>query len=292
MATYCQTLRNIADWLDDVDAPVSESQLVLQLLRGLPDDLQAQTSWMQFQQPQPNFLQVRSALLLLERQRLHSIETGTALLAGRTSGQPGTNQQQPHGRTGGVADPAAGRGYPGRGCGRGGQGRGRGRGRNSGGQRHSDGYGSWNSPNQNPNPTPGLLGPRPPPTPTPILLPTSPTPTHPKLPQISPPPATYYPYPTAPLTPVPYPSPLTYPQAPTPTPTALAHNFDTMSLQEPTWLMDTGASHHIASDPGTISHVSSQSLNSLLHITVGNGSKVSTMAVGNHFFPTNPPFIP
>ncbi|RAL45127.1 hypothetical protein DM860_015533 [Cuscuta australis] len=68
MATYCQTLRNIADWLDDVDAPVSESQLVLQLLRGLPDDLQAQTSWMQFQQPQPNFLQVRSALLLLERQ--------------------------------------------------------------------------------------------------------------------------------------------------------------------------------------------------------------------------------
>ncbi|RAL42440.1 hypothetical protein DM860_016727 [Cuscuta australis] len=57
MATYCQTLRNIADWLDDVDAPVSESQLVLQLLRGLPDDLQAQTSWMQVQQPQPNFLQ-------------------------------------------------------------------------------------------------------------------------------------------------------------------------------------------------------------------------------------------
>ncbi|RAL47390.1 hypothetical protein DM860_013355 [Cuscuta australis] len=149
MATYCQTLRNIADWLDDVDAPVSESQLVLQLLRGLPDDLQAQTSWMQFQQPQPNFLQVRSALLLLERQRLHSIETGTALLAGQTSGQPATNRQQPHGRTG-VADPAAGRGYPGRGGGRG-----RGRGRNSSGQRHSDGYGSWNSPSQNPNPTPG-----------------------------------------------------------------------------------------------------------------------------------------
>ncbi|VFQ85211.1 unnamed protein product [Cuscuta campestris] len=113
MATYCQTLRNIADWLDDVDAPVSESQLVLQLLRGLPDDLQAQTSWMQFQQPQPNFLQVRSALLLLERQRTHSIETGTALLAGRTSGQPGTNQQ--HGRTGGMTELVAGRGYPGRG---------------------------------------------------------------------------------------------------------------------------------------------------------------------------------
>ncbi|RAL37997.1 hypothetical protein DM860_000691 [Cuscuta australis] len=157
MATYCQTLRNIADWLDDVDAPVSESQLVLQLLRGLPDDLQAQTSWMQFQQPQPNFLQVRSALLLLERQRSHSIETGTALVTGRTGGQPGPNQQQqPHGRTSGAAEPAGNRGYPGRGGGgRGGHGRGRGRGRSSGGQRHSDGYGPWNSPNQNPNPTPG-----------------------------------------------------------------------------------------------------------------------------------------
>ncbi|VFQ68848.1 unnamed protein product [Cuscuta campestris] len=41
MATYCQTLQNIADWLDDVDAPVPESQLVLQMLRGLPEDLQA-----------------------------------------------------------------------------------------------------------------------------------------------------------------------------------------------------------------------------------------------------------
>ncbi|VFQ66939.1 unnamed protein product [Cuscuta campestris] len=36
MATYCQTLQNIADWLDDVDAPVSESQLMLQMLRGYP----------------------------------------------------------------------------------------------------------------------------------------------------------------------------------------------------------------------------------------------------------------
>ncbi|VFQ62470.1 unnamed protein product [Cuscuta campestris] len=39
IAAYCQTLRNLADWLDDVDATVSEQQLVLQVLRGLPDDL-------------------------------------------------------------------------------------------------------------------------------------------------------------------------------------------------------------------------------------------------------------
>ncbi|VFQ62596.1 unnamed protein product [Cuscuta campestris] len=42
ISTYCQTLRNIADWLDDVDAPVTENQLVLQALRGLPDDLSKQ----------------------------------------------------------------------------------------------------------------------------------------------------------------------------------------------------------------------------------------------------------
>ncbi|VFR02089.1 unnamed protein product [Cuscuta campestris] len=32
MAVYCQTVRNLADWLDDVDATVSEQQLVLQIL--------------------------------------------------------------------------------------------------------------------------------------------------------------------------------------------------------------------------------------------------------------------
>ncbi|VFQ66188.1 unnamed protein product [Cuscuta campestris] len=39
MAAYYQELGNIADWLDDVDAPVSEHQLILQMLRGLVGDL-------------------------------------------------------------------------------------------------------------------------------------------------------------------------------------------------------------------------------------------------------------
>ncbi|VFQ62377.1 unnamed protein product [Cuscuta campestris] len=51
IATYCQTLRNIADWLDDVDAPVTKNQLVLQTLRGLPEDLGSQASFLQFQKP-------------------------------------------------------------------------------------------------------------------------------------------------------------------------------------------------------------------------------------------------
>ncbi|VFR01353.1 unnamed protein product [Cuscuta campestris] len=140
MATYCQTLRNIADWLDDDDAPVSESQLVLQMLRGLPKDLQAQTSFLQFQQPLPNFLQTRSALLLLDRKR-QSItdDAGTALLAGRTGGPHYGTSSGGFGRGSGALGSghnggSGGRGQQGRNSGRGGGGRGRGRGRNSGSQ--------------------------------------------------------------------------------------------------------------------------------------------------------------
>ncbi|VFQ75423.1 unnamed protein product [Cuscuta campestris] len=77
MATYCQELRNIADWLDDVDAPVSEHQLVLQMLRGLPDDLQAQTSFLQFQDPMSSFLQVRSAADSPGRHKQHGAASRT-----------------------------------------------------------------------------------------------------------------------------------------------------------------------------------------------------------------------
>ncbi|VFQ60445.1 unnamed protein product [Cuscuta campestris] len=60
MAAYCQQLQNLADWMDDFDAPVSQHQLVLQMLRGLPADLQAQTSFLQFQDPMPTFQHQRT----------------------------------------------------------------------------------------------------------------------------------------------------------------------------------------------------------------------------------------
>ncbi|VFQ83882.1 unnamed protein product [Cuscuta campestris] len=109
MAAYCQQLQNLSDWLDDVDAPVSQHQLVLQMLRGLPADLQAQTSFMQFQDPMPNFLQVRSALMLLDRQRSNPVDPGTsALLTTRAGGQlhGGT-----HGGSGGYGGSHGGSGY-------------------------------------------------------------------------------------------------------------------------------------------------------------------------------------
>ncbi|VFQ66807.1 unnamed protein product [Cuscuta campestris] len=40
---YCHLLKNLADYLDDVDAPVTEHALVLQVLQGLPQDIRGQT---------------------------------------------------------------------------------------------------------------------------------------------------------------------------------------------------------------------------------------------------------
>ncbi|VFQ94202.1 unnamed protein product [Cuscuta campestris] len=60
MAAYCQQLQNLADWLDDVDAPVSQHQLVLQMLREAEyravANAVAETSWvrnllLELQQP-------------------------------------------------------------------------------------------------------------------------------------------------------------------------------------------------------------------------------------------------
>ncbi|VFQ79073.1 unnamed protein product [Cuscuta campestris] len=116
MAAYCQTLRNLADWLNDVDASVSEHQLVLQVLCGLPDDLRAQTSFLQYQMPPPTFLQTRSALLLIEQQRADlgtggvAGDGGTALYAG--SGGPSSGGSRCYGSAGGGRADSSGGGGP------------------------------------------------------------------------------------------------------------------------------------------------------------------------------------
>ncbi|VFQ88689.1 unnamed protein product [Cuscuta campestris] len=139
IATYCQTLRNIADWLDDVDAPVTENQLVLQTLRGLPEDLSNQASFLQFQKPPPTFMETRPALLLLEGQRRPAAGEGSTALAAHGGGGPrgpgfGGHGGQHLGLSSGSNGPA--QTYGGRGQSHGGRSgrptRGRGRGRNVG----------------------------------------------------------------------------------------------------------------------------------------------------------------
>ncbi|VFQ91084.1 unnamed protein product [Cuscuta campestris] len=148
MAAYCQHLQNLADWLDDFDAPVSQHQLVLQMLRGLPADLQGQTSFFQFQDLLPTFLQARSALMLLDRQRSPMADLSrTALLGGRPGVNSGSRQLSSggsggpqhgssgfhggglqHGGSYGEGGSSGQRNGYGRGSGRGNDARGRGRG--------------------------------------------------------------------------------------------------------------------------------------------------------------------
>ncbi|VFQ73089.1 unnamed protein product [Cuscuta campestris] len=108
---YCHTLKNLADYLDDVDAPVTEHALVLQVLQGLPHDIRGQVHFLQFQNLFPSFLEVRSALLLVEHQQADALPNAgqsTALLsfsAGGGSNTAGGGQlrQGSRGRTPGVA---------------------------------------------------------------------------------------------------------------------------------------------------------------------------------------------
>ncbi|VFQ97158.1 unnamed protein product, partial [Cuscuta campestris] len=268
IATYCQTLRNIADWLDDVDAPVTENQLVLQTLRGLPEDLGSQASFLQFQKPPATFMETRSALLLLEGQRrpqTASGDEGTSLATLGHGGHAGFRQQGRGGTLagGGQQGGSSGgqhfggqlhggqpQGNSGREYGYGGRGgrpnRGRGRGCNSGfnSRTATTSFGPWQTPYQNPGP--GLLGPRPTSHPFPAQAHfTSPTypyqPTPPPNPYPQPP---IYPNPQNPIQPHPYTYGSSSAQPQPLTPTALAHHFDTMTLREPTWLMDTSATHH------------------------------------------------
>ncbi|VFQ58489.1 unnamed protein product [Cuscuta campestris] len=157
MNDYCRLLKNLSEYLDDVDAPVTEHALVLQVLQGLPHEIRGQVQFLQYQNPLPTFLEVRSALLLVEQQQQDSLYSAgappTALLStGSGSGYGAGAQQQ--GRT------ADGHGYSGHGRTSGGgsggrnRGRGRGRGRGSGGLHRQSPSGQATG--QFPSPQPGL----------------------------------------------------------------------------------------------------------------------------------------
>ncbi|VFQ65775.1 unnamed protein product [Cuscuta campestris] len=129
---YCRLLKNLSEYLDDVDAPVTEHALVLQVLQGLPHDIRGQVQFLQYQNPLPTFLEVRSALLLVEQQQSDSIHGAGApptafLSTGSGGGFGGGAQRQdkadgrggyggygraPGGGSGGSGNRGRGRGYP------------------------------------------------------------------------------------------------------------------------------------------------------------------------------------
>ncbi|KAI3498772.1 hypothetical protein L1887_34556 [Cichorium endivia] len=73
MAAYCQEVKNLSDQLTNVEAPVDNQRLVLQLISGLSDQFDSITTLLQQSTPLPDFYTARSKLCLEEtRKSLHN----------------------------------------------------------------------------------------------------------------------------------------------------------------------------------------------------------------------------
>jgi hypothetical protein len=132
ISAYCQTLKNIADQLANVNSPVSKKRLVLQLVKGLNSKYNTVASIIQQTTPLPDFYKAHS-MLTMEGSRQAEMTTDphkAALTAVAHNPQantqvhipPTTKQSQP-------SDPDSNQhttNYVPRGGGRGGRSRGRG----------------------------------------------------------------------------------------------------------------------------------------------------------------------
>ncbi|KAK1648574.1 hypothetical protein QYE76_066379 [Lolium multiflorum] len=117
VTAYCHRLKALSDALRDVGQPVTDQTLVLTCLRGLNPRFSDLTSLVTMQTPLPSFLQTRSMLLLRETQLHHAapVNQQTALY-GANTGNGGAGYGQGNGN--------GGAGY-GQGNGNGGRNRGR-----------------------------------------------------------------------------------------------------------------------------------------------------------------------
>lgn len=277
---YCQSIKLTANSLADVGHSLTDKQLVLQTLHGLPRSYSTVVNLISFQNPLPSFLQTRS-LLQMEETRLAEPETQPTILY--THPQP-SPYSSPAPGCGGGGNYRGGRG-------RGGRGRGRGGPRFPQSHMQSFGYQQYNqSPRRPPPPINQFSAP---PSPAHYQAP-SPAPAHPQS-YAHPPQQTYTMFGTipAPLAPSPS-SSLPWMQS-TVTPSGfsasqsdLGAQFDALSLRCPpdtNWYMDTGASSHMASDAGILSSVFNNCSNSPAYAIVGNGSAILITSVGHTTLP-------
>ncbi|XP_074266409.1 uncharacterized protein LOC141589676 [Silene latifolia] len=79
LEAYCQRLRELAGMLKDVDATVSDRRLVIQLVRGLPNEYDTIASYIN--QTMPSFEIARSMLELELHRKSGRDEPATALAA-------------------------------------------------------------------------------------------------------------------------------------------------------------------------------------------------------------------
>ncbi|KHN36473.1 hypothetical protein glysoja_046107, partial [Glycine soja] len=66
VSTYCQYLKSLSDQLKNVDFPVDNNRLVLQLVSGLTEPYKGVTTLIRQSDPLPQFYQARSMLVFKE----------------------------------------------------------------------------------------------------------------------------------------------------------------------------------------------------------------------------------
>ncbi|XP_044445501.1 uncharacterized protein [Triticum aestivum] len=93
ITAYCHRLKALSDALSDVGTPVSDQTLVLNCLRGLNPRFSDITTIVTMQSPLPSFAQTRSLLTLRETQLANSTAVGnqTALYSGGPSHGAGSS---------------------------------------------------------------------------------------------------------------------------------------------------------------------------------------------------------
>ncbi|KAK1430107.1 hypothetical protein QVD17_12618 [Tagetes erecta] len=84
VSAYCQSLKMISDQLTNVGAPVTNNTLVLQLISGLNGEYDGIAMLLQQRDPLPDFYEARSKLIMEETRKSNQVTTKDTALAATT----------------------------------------------------------------------------------------------------------------------------------------------------------------------------------------------------------------
>ncbi|KAK9064710.1 hypothetical protein SSX86_016092 [Deinandra increscens subsp. villosa] len=98
VSSYCQELKSLSDQLANVDSPVSNHRLVLQMISGLSEQYEGIAMLLQQSDPLPDFHEARSKLLL-EETRKNNQARNSAQIAGSALQASASAQPPPRSRT-------------------------------------------------------------------------------------------------------------------------------------------------------------------------------------------------
>eukprot|EP00256_Glycine_max_P053583 XP_014620240.1 uncharacterized protein LOC106795331 [Glycine max] len=80
VSTYCQYLKSLSDQLKNVDFPVDNNRLVLQLVSGLTEPYKGVTTLIRQSDPLPQFYQARSMLVFKESDLKKAAQTPSSAM--------------------------------------------------------------------------------------------------------------------------------------------------------------------------------------------------------------------